>query len=538
MKKTAKNLLLLAILSICFLTLCSCRLFDSYISTKIVVEIDTDGEYLTTDMSEDDLRDCLKVYRRLTVFLIGKFDREISGYSLECDFNEGYSQITVEYDDMRASTTGLFVRKDKLSREGDFLFCEIKGERYLLEYKGNDKNVVLPEGNPYIIFEKVFYGNNDIESVTLGNSVTQIGEFAFAYSSIKRLDVGTGLASIGKQAFTACDRLEYLNVSSVEQWCLMNFESVIPLHVESDEDVIAIQDQQYVVSEDYYRYHIGSLDMYRHAYGASTVSVDRTFVNFYNEKGNLVHQEPIPVSSPVYFTRSIHVGGEKLVDLVIPESVNELSIGFAGSDIKSVRIHGNVSAMGVGAFKECQQLETVVVEDFNRKLLDRYTYAFDKDSVVYNELDGVLYIGNEENPNLILVGVADKEMSKLTVPEGTKAIASYALRSNGENICNILLSDSVEFVGEHIIRTKHTTFTFVGGESLRFIGEQEWYFNRPGNIATDIDIGDLENWRRPTNGGFTGVSSYQGEFGIVGIGYPIYRMDLWEELPWEDLTEN
>ncbi len=537
MKKSAKNLLLLAILVICLLTLCSCRLFEGYTSTKIVVEIDTDGEYLTTDMSEDDLRESLKVYRRLNVFLFGKFDKEISDYTLTCNFNEGYSQITVEYEDMRASTTGLFVKRDKLSLEGDFLFCEIKGVKYLLEYKGNDKNLVLPEGEPYVIFEKVFYGNKDIESVTLGNSVTQIGESAFAYSSIKRLDVGTGLVSIGKHAFDACDQLEYLNVSSVEQWCLMNFESVIPLHVESDEDVIAIQDQQYLVSEDY-RYRIGSLDMYRHAYGASTVSVDRTFANFYNEKGNLVHQEPIPVSSPVYFTRSIYVGGEKLVDLVIPESVNELSIGFAGADIKSVRIHGNVSAMGIGAFKECQQLETVVVEDFNRKLLDRYTYAFDKESVVYNELDGVYYLGNEENPNLILVGVADKEMSKLIVPEGTKAIASYALSSNGENICNILLSDSVEFVGEHIIRTKHTTFTFVGGESLRFIGEQRWYFYYSGNQATDIDIGDLGNWFYPDRDGFVGVSSYQSKLGIAGIDDPIYRMDLWEEIPWEDLTEN
>ena len=518
MKNTIKILILFANLLVCCLIFCSCGLKDALTSTDIVVKLDTKGVQLTTDMNESELRDYLVVTRRLGVFPIGYFPKEVSDYEIICDYGEGYTEIKVTYEGMSSKITGLFVDRDKLSLEGDFLFCEIKGENYLLKYNGSNKDIVLPERDPYIIYDKVFYDNDTVESVTLGNSVTQIGESAFAYSSIKRIDIGEGLQSIGKRAFDACTQLEYVNVLSLEQWCIMTFGSVIPL---KDEATIAVQDQEYINIE-IYRDMMSSMDYYRHTYGAKSITTDKAFIYFWNSKGKLVHQDPVPVSSPVYYANSIHIGGEKLRDLIIPENVNEVSIGFAGADIESISIHKNVTNMGVGAFRDCQNLKSVFIEDVNEGILDRYVYAFDKDCVAFNKKDDLYFIGNEENPYLILVGVSDAKKSEIIVPDGTKVVASYALRRNGENIIKVVLSDSVESVGKVIVSTRKNDFTFIGGEGLRFIDEQRWFMFTSDNNAK-IDIGDIDQWFYYNDDGDRVPVEKIGWFGIFD---PIYRVDF------------
>lgn len=519
MKNTVKILVLIVTLMFCCLSFCSCGLKDALTSTDIVVKLNTEGEQLTTDMSESDLRDYLVVSRRLGIFPIGYFYKDISDYEIVCDYSEGYTEVKVIYEGMSSKITALFVQRDKLSLEGDFLFCEIKGENYLLKYNGCDKDIILPERDSYIIYDKVFYGNDTIESVTLGNSVTQIGESAFAYSSIKHIDFGEGLISIGERAFDACTQLEYVNVPSVEQWCLMIFGSTIPLKEVDSE--ITIQDQEYINIEAYLGM-MTSMDYYHHTYGAKSITTDKAFIYFWNSNGKLVHQDPVPVSSPVYYANSIHIGGEKLKDLVIPENVNEISIGFAGADIESINIHKNVTGMGIGAFKDCENLNKIFIEDVNDGLLDRYAYAFDDDCAAFTKQNDLCFIGNEENPYLILVGLSDAEKTEIFVPDSTVAVASYALRRNGRNITKIVLSDSVEYVGRMIVSTRENSFTFIGGKGLRFIDCQEWFMSLSNNKNAEINIGDIDKWFYSDNGGDWVPVTKIGWFGIL---QPIYRID-------------
>lgn len=525
MKRVFRLVVLVLVLATCALAFCSCL---DVVEVRCKVQLREGVSYLTTDMSEAELRRNLKVDRQTGIFSIGNFYKEVDDYTVTCDIKEGINTITVIHDGKRSSVDALFVDKSKLSVEGDFVFCSILGNDYLLEYKGSDKNIVLPERAPYIIYNSVFANNENIESVVIGDSVKQIGGSAFAYSSIKSIDIGSGLESIGVGAFTACLNLVELNVSSIEQWCSMKFETVTPLQETKDcgdsyDTLIdGVYFYQYFGEPDY------AMDYYYHSYGAKTATAEKGYINFFSGDGELVHKEYFAISNPVYFTETVCIDGEKIENLVIPETVTEVGQGFANSDIKSVSIHSKVVSIARSAFYGCKGLEKITISEVNKKLLDSYVYAFDLECRAFNKYSDVYYIGNDENPYLILIGLSkESEHTRIDVHEDTKAVASYSMLIYGGSISEIILSDSVEYVGEGIVRTNERSIKFTGGSCLRYIGKQIWFTNANENCVTDIYIGDLNNWYYDNENGTTiPVVLKPSVIGTFAISHPLYCMDI------------
>ena len=69
------------------------------------------------------------------------------------------------------------------SIEGDYIFCKPNNVNTLVGYLGSETELTLPadyKGESYVIGESAFEGNNTITSITIPNSVTSIGESAFA----------------------------------------------------------------------------------------------------------------------------------------------------------------------------------------------------------------------------------------------------------------------------------------------------------------------------------------------------------------------
>ncbi|MBQ1388149.1 MAG: leucine-rich repeat protein [Clostridia bacterium] len=104
--------------------------------------------------------------------------------------------------------------------DGDFL---IEGDGILVEYRGNDENVVIPDSVKVIGFG-AFKNNENIKSVTIPDSVTVIASEAFyECRSLESVTIGNGVKAIGNRAFQE-DRnlktvktgnsLEYIGVSA------------------------------------------------------------------------------------------------------------------------------------------------------------------------------------------------------------------------------------------------------------------------------------------------------------------------------------
>ena len=69
----------------------------------------------------------------------------------------------------------------------------------------NGQGVIIFGGELKKVDSQAFSGRSNLKSIKLPNSVTMIGQFAFAYSrSLEEVDMGVGVQTIGKQAFDAC----------------------------------------------------------------------------------------------------------------------------------------------------------------------------------------------------------------------------------------------------------------------------------------------------------------------------------------------
>lgn len=71
--------------------------------------------------------------------------------------------------------------------------------------------VIIPEGITYI-GTNAFTGFYGITSITIPNSLTTIGDFAFISLNIKNVVLGNGVKRIGKKAFFDCIRLTQINI--------------------------------------------------------------------------------------------------------------------------------------------------------------------------------------------------------------------------------------------------------------------------------------------------------------------------------------
>ena len=111
----------------------------------------------------------------------------------------------------------------KIANKDNYLFYTYNGVNYLLGYIGNDTELTLPDsynGENYEIYNNAFLLRNDLSSVVIPDSVTEIGEGAFCdCDSLTSVTIGNNVTSIGRGAFYDCDILTNITFNgSVEQW--------------------------------------------------------------------------------------------------------------------------------------------------------------------------------------------------------------------------------------------------------------------------------------------------------------------------------
>lgn len=103
----------------------------------------------------------------------------------------------------------------------DFLMA---GDGFLIAYKGNGKNISLPEQTKYIC-AGVFRNHNEIETVEIPDSLLEIGEGAFENcTNLKTMSGGMYVERIKDRAFAGCPLETVRVVGSVKEIGLRAFD--------------------------------------------------------------------------------------------------------------------------------------------------------------------------------------------------------------------------------------------------------------------------------------------------------------------------
>lgn len=99
----------------------------------------------------------------------------------------------------------------------DCIFYDDGTDVCLVKYVGNDAELVLPDydSKGYAIYQRAFYENDKVVSITIPNNVTSIGDLAFSHCTnltTVNFEEGSQCASIGYHAFYYCKNIQRIIV--------------------------------------------------------------------------------------------------------------------------------------------------------------------------------------------------------------------------------------------------------------------------------------------------------------------------------------
>ena len=271
-------------------------------------------------------------------------------------------------------------------------------------YIGNDEN-------PYTVLIDV---NNNITSFTINNDCKFIYDNAFdGCNKLTEIDIYNTIISIGKDAFSNCS-----NLTSV----------IIPKSVKTiDDGAFGGCNKVIIYCET---------ESKPDGWGSSWCTIDA--YNYakiiWNTKATISNDFVYEITStaPYKATAIRYMGNNTSIE--IPSTISSYGVDYSVTgigeslfngytDLTSVSIPNSITYVGKDAFKSCDKI------DF---LLD----------------GGCYYVGNEDNPYVMLLQVKDTSISSVTINSDCKIIYDEAFK-DCRKLKSIVIPDSVTCIGSN-----------------------------------------------------------------------------------------
>ena len=318
------------------------------------------------------------------------------------------------------------------------------------------------DANPASKATNLYLNGVLVSDVVIPDSITAITDYLFAgYRSLKSVTISDSVTSIGQGTFMNCSSLEVINwgknvqrigttgdvntgpENGVFEGCTSIKSIVIPDSVqvlgldtfancESLQDIVIPASVKIICNNSFQ-----NCDKLEKVYFEGELE-DWLKIDFGDTYSN-------PLSNATYF----YVNEEFITDITIPTSITKVnSYSFAGyKSLKSVTFPENVEKVGRYAFSDCTSLENVTVYN-SSILIDKYAFNNVKE-IKFNEYDNAFYIGNEENPYLMLYKAKNTSITSCEIHPSASVIFGSAFQGC-ENIISIYMPDSIEVIGDMV----------------------------------------------------------------------------------------
>ena len=292
---------------------------------------------------------------------------------------------------------------DKIKTIGDsaFIDCDSLEE------------ITIP-GNVESIFRYAFSDCDNLSSVVIGDGVKMIYDGAFAnLAKLTEITVPNSVEGMGFGVFEGCNNIASMTlpfVGSKREVTDPDYGSIGYLFGSSFNDnsenipeslkKVVITDAVEIVERAFsYCSHIEQISI--------PSNINAVFSNSFSECSSLVYNE---------FGNCKYLGNDENPFVALIDTLD--------NDIESCEIHPDAVIVATSAFYGCENLRNVTVHN-GIKNFDSQSLRY-CDVIEYNKYGNSLYLGNEDNPYLILVEEENNQESYCYISEDTKFICDSA----------------------------------------------------------------------------------------------------------------
>lgn len=270
-----------------------------------------------------------------------------------------------------------------------------------------------------------FFYLEEITEITLPQTITEIGECAFAYCrNLKSINIPSGILEIKYQTFYYCDSLEEIALpNKIESIGTEAFARCYNLkNLEIPNSVTTIGEQAFFYCESIKELKIGSslceikTDAFKNCHDIESINVSEQNENFASYNGVLFNKQK---SALIMYPK-----GNLQEEYTLPLGVTEIKEGAFDRSykLKSVILNEGLIKIGEFAFSTCTQLKSV---SFSSSVTDILEGAFfdcgNLNSLALNE--GLKVIKDDAFAYC-------EELTVLNLPSSLEEIGAYAFSDN------------------------------------------------------------------------------------------------------------
>ena len=296
-------------------------------------------------------------------------------------------------------------------------------EKFYINDELLEGELIIPEGVNRIA-DRSFLGYSLITSVTISDSVTEIGEYAFGEcANLEKVTFGSGVKTLSGVFLYASDKLTEVIISEgverIEKSVFSSLDNLAKITLPKSLKYVAAGafDSSYLLRDVYYNSDL--IDWMSIEFDGSTY--------------------------PNFNGASLYLDGELLENLVVPEEFTEVpKYAFAGvKSIKSVEMHDNVETVSEGAFMYCSSINSL---NFSENLTTIKDSAFENCSSL-TEIDipeGVSVLTRKVFANC-------KNLEKASLHNGLTEIGEETFY-NCSKLSNLNVPKTVSNVGKNAFK--------------------------------------------------------------------------------------